>query len=71
MPYYIWKTSKEWYEHYERVDVRIKYQQLFSDFKKENLFALRYILVFMLRRYIIVITCILAGFLNIPAFYYL
>ena len=41
------------------------------NYKKDNIYALRYDVLFLLRRYVICITCVSVGFTNIPAFFIL
>ena len=70
VPVYLWQAAYEWWDNYDDYEVRDKFQDLFADYKRYSLYSLRYPVVFIIRRYIIVLTCIAVGFFEFSLFYY-
>ena len=61
-PYYVWKSSATWLKRSHQPRVFKRFEGFFDEFKQENLYCLRYDIVFIIRRYTIVLTCVCTGF---------
>ena len=54
-PIYLYKVAKIYFNQHEDPDVQITYKKLFKGFKLESFPQLNYALVFILRRYVMVL----------------
>ena len=62
LPIYVWKGSKIWQDRSHEKKVQSRFEGFFDELSIYSLYSLRYDIVFIIRRYLIVLTCVCTGF---------